>query len=481
MKNIAKSLFLILSSVSASTVFADIRAVTPDNWGNKPNSVQMKRHDLFKKRIAAGAGEVVFIGDSITHFWENKASWKKHFGDSPRKALNLGISADRTEHVLWRITEGGELDGYEAKVVVILIGTNNAGHHSFEKEPPVDTVHGIKKIIQVVRSKQPKARILLTAIFPRGESDEDPNRRRNEVVNGAIREFCDGKTVVWCDFNDALVDEKGDSKKYFHDRLHPSDYGYEVIENMLVPIIDEALKTPLNKPIKGRASATKGKLEPAAMRPVSFFKKSHWWHKRTLEKRNEIVAGPKEYDIVFVGDSITHRWERKGGEGVEHFAELKKRYKILNLGYGGDRTQHVLWRMKNGELEGYRAKLFMLMIGTNNNGDKPAHIAEGIRRIIATINEKHPESKIILLPIFPRGANANDAGRKRNEAVNKITKTFADGKKVIWVDFNDKLVDEKGDTKKFMDDRLHTNHRGYGVWREAVVPYFDKILGIGAK
>lgn len=477
MKKTFTSFLLFVTAIAASTTFADIRAVTPDQWGGKTDGVQMKRHNLFKERIAAGAGEVVFIGDSITHFWERKDSWKKNFGEGPRKALNLGISADRTEHVLWRITEGGELDGYEAKVVVILIGTNNAGHHSFEKEPPVDTVLGIKKIIETVKAKQPKARILLTAIFPRGASDDDPYRKRNEVVNDAIVEFCDGKTVVWCDFNDALVDENGDSKKYFHDRLHPNDAGYEVIESMLVPIIDKALKTPLGKAIKGRVSSAKGKAEPDAMRPMSFFKKSHWWHKRTLEKRNEILAGPKEYDIVFVGDSITHRWERKGGEGVLHYAELKKQYKILNLGYGGDRTQHVLWRMKNGELEGYKAKLFMIMIGTNNNGDKPEHIAEGTRRIIATIREKHPEAKIMLLPIFPRGANAKDEKRLRNEAVNKITKTFADGEKVIWVDFNDKLVDAKGDTKKLMDDRLHTNHDGYGVWREAVVPYFKEILG----
>lgn len=477
MKNMYNFLFLVFSVAIAFEAFADVRAVTPDKWGNRPGAVQLKRHKLFKDRIAAGAADVVFIGDSITEFWEKKDSWRKNFGSGPRKALNLGISADRTEHVLWRITEGGELDGYEAKVVVLLIGTNNAGHHTFEKEPPVDTVHGIKKIIEVIRNKQPKARILLTAIFPRGKSNDDPYRLRNETVNEAIKEFCNGKTVVWCDFNDALVDENGDSKKYFHDRLHPSDHGYEVIESMLVPIIDEALKTPLDISIKGRPSARKVNLEPTAVRPVSYFKDSVWWHKRTLEKRNEILAGPEEYDIVFVGDSITHRWERKGGEGVKHFAELKKQYKILNLGYGGDRTEHVLWRMKNGELEGYKAKLFMLMIGTNNGKDKPKDIAEGTRRIIATIQEKHPESKILLLPIFPRGDKAKYPHRLKNEAVNKITKTFADGDKVIWVDFNDKLVDEKGDTKKFMNDRLHTNHVGYGVWRKAVAPYFKKIIG----
>lgn len=477
MKKILKSSLFVLSLISASASFADIRAVTPDKWGGRPNSWQLKRHNLFKERIAAGAGEVVIIGDSITHFWEKKESWKRHFGDGPRKALNLGISADRTEHVLWRLTEGGELEGYEAKVVVIHIGTNNAGHHDFDKEPPVDTVHGIKKIIEVVKARQPKARILLCAIYPRGESVNDEIRKRNETVNGAIVEFCDGKTVIWCDFRDALVDEKGDTKKYFDDRLHPNAAGYQVIESMLVPIVDRALKTPLGKPVEGRVSAENVDLEPAPMRPIPFFGKSYWWRSRTLEKRNEIVSGPKEYDVVFVGDSITHRWERKGGEGVRHFAELKKRYRILNLGYGGDRTQHVLWRMKNGELEGYKAKLFMLMIGTNNNGDKPKDIAEGIRRIVATIKEKHPESKIMLLPIFPRGADANDVKRRRNESVNAIIRAFADGEKVIWVDFNDKLVDEKGDTRKFMDDRLHTNHDGYGVWREAVVPYFRDIVG----
>lgn len=472
-----KSSLLVFSILAAATAFADVRAVTPDPWGGKADSWQMKRHNEFKKRIAAGAGEVVFIGDSITHFWENKASWKKHFGEGPRKALALGISADRTEHVLWRLTEGGELDGYSAKVVVILIGTNNAGHHRFEKEPPVDTIHGIKKIIETVKARQPKARILLSAILPRGAGPADPIRMRNDVVNAALTEFCDGKSVIWCDFSDLLVDEKGDTKKFMNDRLHPNDLGYQVIEKALVPIVDEALKAAPGKSVKGRPSPKKGELEPAAMSPASFFRKSYWWHKLTLDKRNEILSGPKEYDIVFVGDSITHRWERKGGEGVKHYAELSKQYKILNLGYGGDRTQHVLWRMKNGELEGYKARLFMLMIGTNNHGDKPEDIAEGTRRIIDVIRAKHPKSKILLLPIFPRGANASDANRRRNEAVNKITKKFADGKNVIWFDFNDRLVDEKGDTRKFMDDRLHTNHDGYGVWREAVVPVFKQILG----
>ena len=472
-----KGVFFVLSIFLVSSLFADIRAVTPDQWGAKPSSWQMERHDRFLKNIEAGVGDVVFIGDSITQRWENKKSWKDNFTSGPRKALNLGISADRTEHVIWRITQGRELDGYEAKVIVLLIGTNNTGHNAFEKEPPIDTILGIKKILGIIKEKQPKARILLTAIYPRGASDNDPNRIRNEVVNNGIEEFCDGKDVIWCNFNDLLVDEKGDTKKSMDDHLHPNDLGYETIVKELIPIIDNALMAPKGVAVKGRPTVKKESTCAQAATPTTFFAKSHWWKDRALQKRNEIVAGPKEYDIVFVGDSITHRWERKGGEGVKLYAELKKRYSILNLGYGGDRTQHVLWRMKYGELEGYKTKLFMLMIGTNNGGDKPEDIAEGTKRILEVIRAKHPQAKVLLLPIFPRGKTINDPNRKRNEAVNKITKAFADGENVIWVDFNNKLVDANGNTKKFMNDYLHTNSTGYAIWRDAVLPYFEKILG----
>lgn len=467
----------VLSLVLASSLHADIRAVTPNKWGDKKDAWQLKRHEQFLNSLTSSVANVVFIGDSITHFWEQKQSWKDNFVDGPRKALNLGVSGDRTEHVIWRITQGRELDGYKAKVVVLLIGCNNAGHHSFEKEPPIDTIHGIKKILEIIKQKQPEARILLTAIYPSGASDSDAVRKRNKVVNEVIVEFCDGKKVIWCDFNDKLVDEKGDTKKFMNDRLHPNDYGYEVIAKELVPIIDRALNAPKGAVVKGRVAPKKSNKIPAPIKPTNFFAKSPWWKTRTLEKRNEIINGPKEYDLVFVGDSITHRWERKGGEGVALFAELKKRYSILNLGYGSDRTQHVLWRMMYGELEGYKAKLFMLMIGTNNGRDKPSDIAEGTKRILEVIRSKHAEAKVLLLPIFPRGASCEDKNRIRNEAVNKITKTFADGENVIWVDFNDKLVDEKGNTKIYMDDLLHTNPKGYAVWRDAVLPYFEKILG----
>jgi beta-glucosidase len=217
--------------------------------------------------------------------------------------------------------------------------------------------------------------------------------------------------------------------------------------------------------------------------PVSHFPKGNWWETRCLEKRNEIADnGGAEYDVVMVGDSITHRWEREGGEGRELFAELKKTYRILNLGYGGDQTQHVIWRMENGELEGYTAKLFTLMIGTNNShhdkSAKPADIAAGIKRIIDDIRAKHPESKIVLMPIFPCRSKADDPVRLNNEAVNVLIKPFADGKTVLWLDFNEKFLSAEGvPTKDVMNDLLHPNEKGYKIWLDAILPTFREICG----
>ena len=124
----------------------------------------------------------------------------------------------------------------------------------------------------------------------------------------------------------------------------------------------------------------------------------------------------------------------------------------------------------------------MLMIGTNNGSDRdtPEEIAEGIRKVLGIIAAKQPKAKVLLLPIFPRGADATDRKRVKNEKVNAIIKDFADGERVVWVDFNSKLVDEKGDTQWVMPDRLHPNAQGYDIWVKAVRPYFERFCGKSA-
>ena len=483
-----KTLVLLNSALLAFSTHAAIRAVTPTAWDGNPKCWQMQRHHQKMASVTNGGAKVVFIGDSITHFWESngREQLQKYFSEGDCKMLDLGTSADRTEHVLWRLTEGRELDGYAAKCILLMIGTNNSGHFPFEKEPPADTILGIREILKVIRAKQPGATVVLTAIFPRGGDANDGCRRRNEVVNKEIRKFADGKTVFWCDFNDQFLTADGRlSPELFPDRLHPNGFGYEIWYAAVKPYIDYALSdgklpapanrfAPFVRPENFRLNQPKT-VYPATriMQPHSM-RGTDWWGNRLLEKRNQIADANGEIDLVFFGDSITHFWESHGADSL---AELRKTYSVLDIGYGGDRTEHLVWRGLNGELDGYTAKCIMLMIGTNNRDNAP-EVAAGIKEILGIIAKKQPKAKTLLLPIFPRGASADDKLRVKNEQVNQIIKGYADGKKVIWVDFNAKFLDEKGDTLRLMPDRLHPNAEGYkSVWMPAVLPYFKEICG----
>lgn len=219
-----------------------------------------------------------------------------------------------------------------------------------------------------------------------------------------------------------------------------------------------------------------------------------YWNRRHAAKLAEIAAGPKDYDCVFVGDSITHNWEgwsdpidvekvtrqyEKGrlkfpnGPGRAVWEELKGKYALLNLGIGGDSTQHVLWRLENGEMDGYRTRFVMLMIGANN-GQPAADIAAGVKACVAGIAQRHPEACILLSPIFPSHALATDPRRLVENEVNAEIRKLADGKKVVWVDFNKRFLTPDGTlTREMMPDLLHPLEPGYRIWREAIEPYLE--------
>ena len=487
-KEMKKTLVTIAAALGAASAFATIRAVSHDDYGNE-NAWQRKRHAEKMNVVTNGGAKVVFIGDSITHFWEGagKAQLEKYFSEGDMKMLDLGISADRTEHVLWRLNEGKELDGYEAKCILLMIGTNNTGHFPIEKEAPGDTILGIREILRTIRAKQPSAAIVLTAIFPRGATADDPQRLRNEIVNKEIMKFADGKTIFWCDFNDQFLTATGVlSPEIFPDRLHPNARGYEIWYSAVKPYIDSALSDgKLPPPANRYASRVNEKVyrfcENDAVFPESHIRNEgygaeDWWLDRLLAKRNQISECGGEIDLVFFGDSITHNWESNGKQSLD---ELGKTYSILDIGYSGDGTQHLIWRGEyGGELDGYKAKCFMLMIGTNNSRSNAAEdTAKGVKKILELIAKKQPQAKTLLLPIFPRG-DAKDGNRAKNAKVNEIIKGYADGEKVIWVDFNSKFLDENGDTKWIMPDRLHPNAQGYAeIWMPAVLPHFKEICG----
>ena len=211
-----------------------------------------------------------------------------------------------------------------------------------------------------------------------------------------------------------------------------------------------------------------------------------WW-KRCGDIHNHLVKNKGTcYDVVFVGDSITHFWERAvDASGNGPYADLMREFKILNLGFAGDRTENVLWRFRcAGQLDGYKAKVFMLMIGTNNFNStpcKPEDVRDGIVEIIHEIRSKHPESKILLLPVFVNGkAGSKPSAASRYMVLNEnILPGLADGKTVFYQDINREFLASDGTIPDgLLCDGLHLTTRGYSIWRDAVLPFFMENAGI---
>ncbi|MEM7383546.1 MAG: platelet-activating factor acetylhydrolase IB subunit [Verrucomicrobiota bacterium] len=201
-----------------------------------------------------------------------------------------------------------------------------------------------------------------------------------------------------------------------------------------------------------------------------------WWKERA-EKLNQSVADTQDTPLIFIGDSITQGWESAGAKVWEEYYTERK---AVNLGIGGDRTQHVLWRLENGNLKGIQPKAAVIMIGTNNsNGqDNTAdQINEGVRAIVDKLQKDVPETRILLLGIFPRGENINTQ-RGKILQINQILAKLHDGDKVHYLDIGPHFITEDGlIPKDIMPDFLHLTEKGYRLWAEAIEPKLVELLG----
>ncbi len=200
-----------------------------------------------------------------------------------------------------------------------------------------------------------------------------------------------------------------------------------------------------------------------------------WWMGRFYDNVRTVRAGG-EIDLLLIGDSITHAWDRTGRATFEKYYGGRN---AVNLGFSGDRTQHVLWRLIHGELLGTNPKVAVVMIGTNNsNTDTPNEIAAGIRAITTTLRGLLPETKILLLAIFPRGAEAGDWRRGINEATNGMIAELDDGEWIHYLDIGESFLQPNGDLpESVMPDFLHPNEEGYRIWAEAMEPTLAGLLG----
>ncbi|MGJ8694164.1 MAG: platelet-activating factor acetylhydrolase IB subunit [Thalassotalea sp.] len=201
-----------------------------------------------------------------------------------------------------------------------------------------------------------------------------------------------------------------------------------------------------------------------------------WWQKRHQEKLIEKEQMEK-VDLVFLGDSITHAWENKG-KAV--WADYYQSRNALNLGFSGDRTEQVLWRLQHGAVDNISPKLVVLMIGTNNTGhrDDPAQqTAAGIKAIIDELATRLPTSKVLLLAIFPRGKDKTDPKRQLNTQINELIAKYDSDQQVRFLNINDIFLDDNGVlSPSVMKDYLHPNPEQYLFWAKAIEPSIANLM-----
>lgn len=198
----------------------------------------MPRHETKLAEEGREDARLLFIGNSITHGWEDtgKDVWVEYYAGYG--GYNIGFSGDRTENVLWRF-QHGEIDGINPELAILMIGTNNTGHR---QDPAECTAKGIEMIIDELKQRLPDTEVLLLAIFPREASPNGELRQLNNEINHRIEKLADGERVHFLNINDTFLDEDGVlSEEIMPDLLHPNEYGYQLWAEAMKPKLEELL------------------------------------------------------------------------------------------------------------------------------------------------------------------------------------------------------------------------------------------------
>ncbi len=196
-------------------------------------------------------------------------------------------------------------------------------------------------------------------------------------------------------------------------------------------------------------------------------------HRRFVERgKKEMIAKEGPVDLLFLGDSITQGWNNN--DVWQRFYEPRH---AANFGIGGDRTQHVLWRIQNGELDGIEPKVVVLMIGTNSDfSASPDDVAGGIASIVLELRRRLPKTRVLLLGVFPRDQKPG-ALRQRLKSINDKIAKLDDGSNVRFLNIEKAFLNDDGTiSSKIMPDYLHLSHRGYRNWADAMEPMLWSML-----
>jgi lysophospholipase L1-like esterase len=237
---------------------------------------------------------------------------------------------------------------------------------------------------------------------------------------------------------------------------------------------------PATAPATQPADIPAPKLEADGQISTGFLK----MHESFLARRDQPM------DVLFLGDSLTDFWRRPAPNGGEEiWNQYYQPLHAANFGISGDRTQHILWRIQQGELDGIHPKLLILLIGTNNLAYPLNEIESGQKKIIEQIHEKLPGTKLLILGLFPRGTDPKSTAldpkigltaaqmREKIRQDNLFLATFDDGGATRFLDFGGKFLDADGKIPPhLMPDGLHPDAPGYQIWADAMQPLLQEML-----
>lgn len=199
-----------------------------------------------------------------------------------------------------------------------------------------------------------------------------------------------------------------------------------------------------------------------------------WWMPRHNAVKERVSQG--NVDLIFLGDSLTHAY----GKQKELWPKYYGKRNAVNMGFNGDYTQHVLWRLENGAIDGIDPKLAVLLIGSNNSNRSDytsEEIADGIIAICSKLRTELPKTKILLLGIFPRGPNPSPQ-REKNAKASLIASKIADGKMIHYLDIGSKFLnDDETISKDIMYDYIHLTEKGCEIWAEAMESKVAELMG----
>lgn len=427
--------------------------------------------------------QVLMIGDSITNNYEKAnppdenflPTWQQFY--EPRKALNLGFSGDTTSQVLWRINHG-EVDGIHPKAVVLLIGTNDTAHGDSAEQ----TEAGIDAVISGLEEHLPETKILLLGILPSAISEDKTERDR--AVNRYLAIcYSLNPQVTYLDISSVFYANGTLNAKLFDDPrlpkhlkpLHPDTNGQRRMAEAIEPTLAKLMQDAPRKPLDSMTEIN------TAIIPVERLESDvyDFYARHNAELDLEKHVQPR---VVLIGDSITHFW---GGlpnsttiNGLQSWQKVFGAMPVINMGFGWDRTQNVLWRLRQGEFDEVHPQWVVLNIGTNNltgtehaRASTPQEIVEGIAAIIQEISHRSPDSHIVLMGIFPRGAKPGDPLRIPIQQTNRLlAERFGRNSSVTFLDLAAQFLAPDGSLPTTLfPDGTHPSEAGYRIWGDALI------------